>query len=241
MKAGKIVLGVLFIAAAVVLILEAVGVISPVTSVIGDITFWQAIGGIAVIAAGTLLSWKHFGFVFLLIGFLFMIFERNIAYVCGMDGGDIINNWLVFGCSILLSVGFFFLTPKRKKWTGSCRSAGAGVSVKGKSNKMGAASVYIDCEEFGNTDMVRSIENKLGAIEVHFENTESYLGGGTLYIDSKIGAVEICVPKEWKVNTDDLEVSVGVIDTNCDKERADGPELIIKGRVDIGAMEISRV
>ena len=40
MKAGKIVLGVLFIAAAVVLILEAVGVISPVTRVIGDITFW---------------------------------------------------------------------------------------------------------------------------------------------------------------------------------------------------------
>lgn len=239
MKFGKVVLGILFIAAAAVLLLEALGVISPVTSVIGDITFWQAIGGIAVIAAATLLSWRQFWAVFLLLGFLFMIFERNIAFVCGIEGGDIINNWLVLGCSVLLSAGFAFITPNRKRWSNVCGRVGMG--GKYKRNKMGYASVYIDCEEFGNTDMERSIENRMGAIEIHFENPESYLGGGTLYIENRIGAVEIRVPKEWKVNSDDVEVSVGVIDTNKEKELADGPELTIKGRVNVGAMEISRV
>ena len=239
MKAGKFVLGLVFIAAAALLILEAVGVISPVTSIIGDITFWQAVGGIAVIAAGTLLSWRQFWVVFLLLGFLFMIFERNIAYVCGIEGGDIINNWLVLGCSVLLSVGFTFITPDRKKWTNVCGKAGIG--AKDKRNKMGYATVYIDCNEFGNTDMERRIENKMGALEIHFENPESYLGGGTLYIENRIGAVEIHVPKEWKVNSDNIEVAVGAIDTNHDKETADGPELIIEGCVNIGALDISRV
>ena len=104
---GKIFWGLGFIAIALLLILDAVGVLAPVTDMVGGVTFWQIFGGVAllcgvvaVIFAGE--PWT----VFVLLGFIFMIFERNIAYVCGLENEDIINNWLVFGCSLLLSAGF---------------------------------------------------------------------------------------------------------------------------------------
>ena len=238
MKAWKFILGFVLIAVAVVLILEAVGVISPITSFLGEINFWQALGGIALVGSIIMvLSWKQFWMIFVPLGFLFMIFERNIAHVCG-GGEDLINNWLVFGCSILLSLGFLFLIPKKRKIKHKFHGYSRGKSyVKG--NRMGATSMYIDCDEFGRTEMEKYIENNLGAIEIHFENPENYAGGGILHLDNKLGAVEIHVPKNWEVRCEDVDLTLGVIDWN--KNNENGPLLIIEGKVELGAVDVSRV
>lgn len=237
MKAWKTVLGLVLIATATLLILEAIGVIDPITSIIGEITFWQAFGGIAL-GGGiiALLSSGQFWEIFVLLGFLFMIFEKNIAYVCGIDSNDIIDNWLVFGCSLLLSTGFMFLIPSKKN-----KKNHSGVKVNVKCNEMGASTVYIDCDEFGNTEMARSVQNKLGALEVYFENPENYKGGATLYIEDKLGATEIYVPKNWKLNCDDLEVKLGALEVDHKGMQGDGPLLILEGKVKLGAVEINRV
>ena len=168
-----------------------------------------------------------------------MIFEKNIAQVSGADG-DIINNWLVFGCSVLLSIGFLFIIPRRKKAkAGSCVSHGANVSVKG--NMMGSTSMYIDCDEFGRTETEKYIQNKCGAIEIHFENPCSYLGGATLHLDSKLGAIEVHVPREWRVDCDDVRLTLGVIDWDKNGVSPDGPLLIIDGDVKLGAVDVNRV
>ena len=235
MKAWKIILGVVLIAAAVLLILEAVGVIDPVSSVVGEITFWQAFGGIAVATViVSLLSWRRLWMVFVPLGFLFMIFERNIAHVCNIEGGDIINNWLVFGCSLLVSVGFMFLSSgkrKRKKH----------LKTRASTNKMGISTIYVDCDEFGNSELVKNIENRCGAIEVHFDNAERYLGGATLCIENYLGAIEINVPKGWKVNCDGVNLTLGAIDFPSKAEQTDGPTLTIEGNVHLGAVDVNRV
>ena len=237
MKAWKTVIGLVLIAVAVLLILEAVGVMSPVTSIVGKITFWQAFGGITLLCGiATLLSHGQFWEIFVPLGFLFMIFEGNIAYICNIENENIISNWLVFGCSLLLSAGFMFLLPNKKHKN----HAGAKVDVI-KCNEMGASTVYIDCDEFGNTEMARSVQNKLGALEVYFENIENYQGGATLYVENKLGATEIYVPKRWKLNCNDLKVALGALEVDHKSEHADGPVLLVKGEVKLGAVEIYRV
>jgi len=237
MKVWKIILGLVLIATATLLILEAIGVIEPIASKVGEITFWQAFGGI-ILCCGiiALLSSGQFWEIFVLLGFLFMIFEKNIAYICGTENDNIMNNWLVFGCSLLLSAGFMFLIPitNRKK-------KHSGVKVNVKCNEMGAATVYIDCNEFGNSEMVRSVQNKLGALEVYFENTENYGGGATLYIENKLGATEIYVPKNWKLKCDDLNVKLGALEVNQNDSPGDSPLLILEGQIKLGAVEVYRV
>lgn len=232
MKAWKIVLGLILIICAVLLILEAVGVVLPLTSIVGEISFWQAVGGIFLVCGiVALISEKEFFGIFVLLGFLFMIFERNIAYVCGIEGGNIINNWLVFGCSLLLTAGFMFLTPssKKKKSKSSCKA------------QMSGSVIYIDCAEFGNTEMEYSLNNKFGAIEVHFENVDSYNGRGTLCIDNSFGAIEVNVPDNWKIDDDDLVVSLASLEIEGSENGSYGPTLKLKGKVSFGAIEIERV
>ena len=82
MKGFKIFLGLAFIAIAVLLILEAIGITVSITGVIGEISFWQIIGGIFFISGIIkLLASGEIWEIFVLLGLLFMIFERNIALV----------------------------------------------------------------------------------------------------------------------------------------------------------------
>ena len=106
---------------------------------------------------------------------------------------------------------------------------------------MGISTIYVDCNEFGNTELVKNIENRLGAIEVHFENPESYLGGATLFIENYLGAIEINVPNNWKVNCEGVNLTLGVIDSPSKAEQTDGPSLVIEGNVHLGAVDVNRV
>ena len=242
MKGWKVFWGLALIAVAVLLILDALGVLAPITSIVGEVTFWQIFGGVALlcgivanIASGDI--WV--GFV--LLGFIFMIFERNIAHVLGLPGEDIINNWLVFGCSALLCAGFSCIFPKRKKKK-KVKTDKDGVHVHINLNEMGASEVYVDCLEFGNTYDEHKVRNKIGAVEVHFENAESYRGGGTLNVESSIGGVEIHVPRNWRVNHSDLEVNLGAFEMDENESAEENaPVLNIVGSVRIGAVEIERV
>ena len=238
MKAFKVVLGLVFIAVAVLLILEALGVAVSITGIIGEMSFWQVVGGIFLISGIIkLLTSGKFYEIFVPLGFLFMIFERNIAYIAGMESDDIINNWLVFGCSLLLSAGFSFIFPGSKKKKSKNKKSGIFINIK--DNEFGSSVAYIDCEEFGNTIMEQSVKNKFGALEVRFDNIESYKGGATLHVDNHLGAIEIIVPKTWKI-VDNVNVSLGVIDLD-DAEAQDGPALILEGNVSLGALDIERV
>ena len=114
-SASTIVWGLFIIAIAVFCILQALGVLGGFTSMFGVIPIWKLILGVGLLAMAVRGIVKlKFDEVFVPLGFIFMLFEKNIAFALGCEE-DIINNWLVFGCSCLLSIGFGLILPKRRK------------------------------------------------------------------------------------------------------------------------------
>ena len=237
MKTWKIFWGLGFVLAAVLLILDAFGIISPIFATMGGITAWQIIGGLFFFAftVSRIIKLK-ISEIFVPLSFIFMIFERNIAYVLGLESENIINNWLLFGCAVLLSIGVGILLPKSLKkdtWSFKINHKNSHRTSKGGSG--GASTVYVDCEDFVET----SVSNKLGETVVHFENEEHYSGGGILTVDNQLGETVVYVPSSWRVKID-ISNNLGAVEQEG-KGSEDGPMLTINGRNSLGAVSIKFV
>ena len=243
MKIGKIFLGLALIAVAVLLILNALGVLSPISSMFGEITFWQIFGGVALLCltVATLIS-GDIGNAVILLGFIFMIFERNIAFVFYKGGnGDIINNWLLFGCTLLLAAGFSLLKPKKWKKAKKIKTNNENVTIEIKSNEMGSSEIFVDCAEFGTKFTEQKVHNRLGSLEVRFVNADRYEGGGTLNVINKLGDTEIYVPEGWTVKQS-IDIALGSVEDGCTEALGDdAPVLNIVGTNSLGSIEITRV
>lgn len=237
MKFWKIFAGLGLILAAVLLILDAIGIITPIVSVVGEITLFEIVGGLIIIALiiERLIRGK-IPSVFLLLSFLFMIFEENIAFVCGLENDNIINNWLVLLVALLLSIGFSILFPSRKRKKSSISHSGT-IEINGKhaESNLGSSTIYVDCENFTPS----SIENSLGSCSVHFENVESYKGGETLRVENNLGSMVINVPEHWIVKSN-IENNLGGTHADNNDDKA-GPILNIRGENNLGSLTIKYI
>lgn len=239
MKAWKIFWGLGFILLAVALILNAIGVVPPLESVVGEISF------IAIVGVLLLLSWVidrlvrgKIGEIFIPLAFIYMIIEKNIAYVCGLEDPDILHNGLVFGCAVLLQIGFSIIFSgirkkrKRKKFRVVHKSGGSS-STKTNESSFTSAEKYIDSSDFTE----EWFENNLGALSIHFENADEYQGGGVLHVENNLGATKIYVPSSWSY-IHDIDNSLGGVNADVDGGDPSGPKLIIKGENNLGAIQI---
>lgn len=243
MKAGKIFFGLALIAIAVLLILNALGVLAPISSMFGEITFWQIFGGVALLCltVATLIS-GDIGNAVILLGFIFMIFERNIAYVFYKGGNDdIINNWLLLGCTVLLAAGLSLLRPKKWKKSKKIKTEKDNVTIEFNTNEMGSSEIFVDGAEFGTKFTEQNVHNRLGSLEVRFVNADRYEGGGTLNVTNKLGTTEIYVPKSWKVRSS-IDLSLGDVEDGCDENpEGDAPVINVVITNKLGSVEIKRV
>lgn len=213
----KIIYGVLLIAAAVLIILASLdmplGFIGTVPVI--DIAL-SALLVIFCIRAVTLRKYWRIPFYPAII---FMLLEEEIAGYLGRDDGNIISNWTVLLCAVLLAAGIGFITSHIHD---------------GYSVKLSAQTRYID----GGTFTKGHIKVSLGSAEVHFENAESYKGDGVLDIDCSLGNLEIFVPSSWMLETD-IKVDMGNVDVAAGGT-VGGPLLTIKGTCDKGNVMIHR-
>jgi hypothetical protein len=163
-----------------------------------------------------------------------MLFEKNIAYMCGLEETDIINNWLLLGCAFLIQIGFSILFSS---WNFKFK---ASKSEKGKlgwsRSKLSSTVKYIDAETFGE----EWIENDIGSCIIRFENAEKYTGGGTLHVENNIGSMVIEVPSSWRY-IHNIENSLGSVTATADEGNPDGPLLKIVGENNLGPMSIKFV
>lgn len=234
MKAWKIFTGLGLIFAATLLILDALGVVAPLVSIVGEITMFEIICGLLLIALiierlvrGRLAS------IFFLLAFLFMLFEENIAYICHLASENIINNGLVLVIALLLTVGVSILFPspnRRRKRKGT-----SGVSYSHSENCLGSAIVYVNCNDFSPS----YVENDLGSCAVYFENIESFKGGETLHVENNLGAMSIHVPSDWIVKSD-IDTNLGGTSISNGGNEC-GPILYIKGENSLGALSIEYI
>ena len=235
MKTWKIFWGIGLILAAAVLLLDAFGVITPFLDVVGGISAAQVICGLFLIAfvVSRIIKLK-FHEIFIPLALLFMLFEDNIAFMLGLEDDNIIGNWLLFWCAVLLSIGVSILTPKRRKTVKAYKFKRSG-GTKHSDREGGSATIYFDCKDF----VEENISNRLGETVVHFENEDEYTGGGVLNVDNKLGETVIYVSSRWNVR-------INVVSHLGETEQVghgdkDGPTLTINGNNALGEVLIKFV
>ena len=234
MKTWKIFWGIGLILAAAVLLLDAFGVITPFLDVVGGISAIQIVGALLLLSfiISRIIKLK-FAEIFVPLALIFMIFEKNIAFYLGLESDNIINNWLLIGCAILLAIGVGILTPKRKREKVFSFKSSSG--SKHYEREGGSATTYFDCKEF----VEENICNRLGETVVHFENEDEYTGGGVLNVDNKLGETVIYVSSRWNVR-------INVVSHLGETEQVghgdkDGPTLTINGNNALGEVLIKFV
>lgn len=231
-NAWKIFWGLGFVLIAVVLILDALGVLAGIISPLGEVSIIALIGGLLLLACvlERIIKGKICE-IFIPLSLIFMIFEKNIAHVLGFESNDIINNWLLFGCVCLMQLGFSILFSGIRR--GKRRNRGDRVFES--SGSLGSSVKYINCDGF----KYEEIENDLGSYTVYFDNVDKYEGGGVLEIDNNLGSMTINVPSGWHIKMD-VENSLG--GTSIPSENNyDGPILTIKGDNNLGSVSVKYV
>ena len=228
MKTTNVFWGIGLVSLAVVLILNALGIPAPLSEVAGGITLLQVVLGLFLVffAVARLVKGRLAEFVFPL-SLVFMLFERNIATLMGREDPNIINNWLLLGCVVLISIGLSLLLPKRKDNDTTVIGRGDSGSPKG-----GSSIRYIDCTDFEKNH----VENNLGSCTIHFENADAYRGGGILHIENNLGNVTVYVPSAWRVDVQ-IDNSLGSISTPS-LQNQEGPLLVIQGDNNLGKVSI---
>ncbi len=228
-RLSKIFWGLGFILLAVFLLLNAFGVMTPVLNVIGGVSVLQVILGLFLISfIISRIIRLRFTFILVPLSLLFMVFETNVAFVLGMEDENIINNWLLLGCALLVSIGISILTPKSIKFRKKFKD-GKGTT---KHNQFGSHAIYIDCAKFAE----QMIYNYLGEYTVHFENTEHFTGGALLNVYNKLGSVVIYVPREWNIN-EHIDNNLGDVSYSGQSDE-NGPTLILSGSNELGEIQI---
>ena len=227
MKIWKMFFGLLCILIATMGLLDAIGVIAPMESIFGALSWIQIACGLFILALiiNDVFKFKIVEAVFFL-SILFMIFEKNIAFMCDLPSANIINNWLLLLLTTLFCIGLSFILPKKK----NKHRKEATVNFS-----LGSNSIYIDCSDFNEE---RYIKNDMGSTTVKFENTEAYTGGGTIDIHNHMGSVTVTIPKEWSVICD-MDNSLGSIDCDYTSFSSAGPSIKITGENHLGSVDIS--
>lgn len=234
LSANRIVFGILFIACAVLIILDAVGISLGFLSVIPAWVFILTV--LNLIWLTDVIIKLKLSEIFFPIAFIFMLLEKYIAKWCGLSKSNIINNWLVFLCALLLMIGTKCLAPKRK-FTFKFTKTPTFTSKSIHNNSRGSAStIYVDCESDEDT---YTIKNELGSCNIYFSNIESYGGNKTLDVHNELGSMQIHVPSQWRIVTS-VSNSLGSVSEPEDKGSGD-KVIRITGTNDLGSLRITRL
>lgn len=235
LSVNRIVSGLLLIACAAFIILDAVGI---------SLGFLTGIPAWILILTVINLIWmidgivKHkFSEVFLPIAFIFMLLEKYIARWCGIENENFINNGLVFLAAILLMLGTKCLIPKRRfTFTKTYNNKQFFDTNEDKHARGSASTIYVDC---GSDEETVTVRNELGACSVYFSDVESYKGNKTLCVHNELGAMTIHVPSELRI-VSSISNELGSVSEPEDK--GSGDKIIrITGSNELGSLRITRV
>lgn len=187
MKTNKLFWGLAFIVAAIILITEAIG---DDILVFGGIPFGRILlGALLVYSLIDGIIGKKLVNILFSIAFLFMVFEPYIARLVNYPSDNIISNWLVLLCTLLIYTGIKIIFSSGTKSTSD---------KEHRQNFAGVTTKYIDCADFKEARAV----NNMAQTDVFFDNIDRYEGGATLRVENKMGLTVVHVPVSWRVVCD---------------------------------------
>ena len=188
-KFAPIFWGIVLVLAAVLLILDGVGVNFGI-----ELSAWRIILGVLLLAwlVFTCVNLR-FTEVFFPLAFLFLVFEGPIANALGRTDGNLINNWIVLLAALLLTIGTKAIFSRRGAVC--VRSGDGDDNDENTTRKIGSSTLYFDGADLSNVE----IKDNLGSVHAYFTDKDAYTGGGIITVHSNLGSVVLHLPKEWDV------------------------------------------
>ncbi len=224
------IIGIVLLLVAAALILEGLGALTFLTELTGGLSVPRLVIGLLLIGIASISCRRHPTRIVWYLALLFMLFESNIAYLCGREEPNLINNWLVLLCSILIMIALHLLLGP-EKWRFHPHSPHHRHTFSS-----GSSATYIDCTDFQK----KHIENNLGATDIYFTNIESYTGGGTLSVENNLGQTTIRVPAAWSISLE-TENNLGAIDAPANAGTHSGPLLYLDVENNLGHVIITYI
>lgn len=224
MKTTRIFWGIILIAAAVLIIIDTLGLLPPISSVVGEISLFRV--GLALLVLYFIVSRFVKGKIaqiFIPLALLFMLFEKNIAFLLNWESENIISNYILLLCAVIIQIGFHLIFGNFK------------FGMK-KNRHFGDSVMYIDSSDLS---FCKSIENNFGTYNIYFENVNQYSGDGILRVENNLGTINIYVPACWKIEMD-IENNLGST-KQTGVAAVDGLRLRIIGENNLGSIHVNVV
>lgn len=229
-KSKRVVWGLIFVAAAILLIASGMGYFHGIT--FGQILYSTLCG---ILILGGIIN-RSFSSFFFGLAFMGIVWDREL-------GIEQITPWPILCAALLLSIGFSLMFGNYLKNKHCCKKQ---YVTKNKSYENGE---HIFCEnKFGDsekhiesTNLLRAdIINKFGSSSIHFDNALSSGDTITVWIDCKFGDLKLFFPNNWKLESE-VDCIFGAINIpKCDNCVND-VTIILTGSSKFSNIQIYRV
>ncbi|HWT73901.1 MAG TPA: hypothetical protein VN258_04160 [Mobilitalea sp.] len=229
MKKKEIFWGLLFIFAAVLIILNQFGFLTGIS--IFDIVATVILAGIIIMSVIHINFW---GILFPL-AFLCIIFadQWNITEF---------TPWPALLTALLLSIGFSILFQKphcRIYHSHHHKSFGSNVINVTDDNVVNCSVSFGECIKYVNSDNLvkANISCSFGEAKVYFDNVKIPSGKADIYLNVSFGEAVLFIPKSWKI-INGMHVFLGDMDNNNNNLSEGSPVVTIHGSVSFGDAKI---
>lgn len=236
----SIVWGLVFIAAAGLIILQLFGLL-------GELNFWTLIITIPLaagaIACAVKMSW---GGMFLLLAALVFVYRDVIESSLNLENS--INIWALLGVAVLLSIGFHMIFGSGKRWK---KKDWVNINYHHDDNHSiedaTGERLYFEERFTGASKYIKSdnlsyvgVRNSFGGMEVYFENATLAPEGAEVDVENSFGGVEIYVPHGWNV-VSKINSIFGAAEVPETPWVEGAPTVTFRGTNRFGGIEIKKV
>lgn len=225
MKKKDVFIGLMFILAAVLVILSRFGVINGFS--LFDI-FVTVI--LAAVFLKSLVRLNFYG-IFFPAAFICIIYDDQLNITK-------FTPWPALLTALLLSIGFSLIFNRSRRSYGSNHFSDVKIDEQ-NSNSIYCSTVFGNCIKYINSPDFKKadIKTSFGDIKMYFDNARIVSGKADIYLNVAFGDVELYIPGDWKVvnNTHKLFGDINISDRSSD---SDSPELILHGNISFGDVNI---
>ena len=213
---SRIACGLVFIAAATLVLLNIFGVIS-LTVNIGILVAITALAIVAICSA----FHAFWGGLFFLAATIVVIMNAN-GLVFDLSGVAIGNLYIA---ATLLTIAFHLIFRRKFFSHSSHTDATFGSAVKYFNDELDTAT----------------LECNFGAVKAYFENATPKNGSATVNLDCNFGGIELYIPKSWKVLDKTRSTCSGTEEKNHPTITDSSPTLTLTGELNFCGITITYV
>ncbi len=242
-------IGILFLVAAVLIILNALGY----TMGIGPIEI--ALTAVLVVCLAKSIVKISFGGILFSVSFLLIIYAEQLHIP------QSIIPWPLLLFAMFATIGFNLIFRKsiRYKNFKTKQNAyykhhggdveGVGENVFDKTSKnvdgdyimekniFGGSTRYIKSQNLMHADL----SNQFGELKVYFDNANITANIATIVVTNSFGETHLYIPKTWNMENHLMATFGSIRDDNDIYQNENGPTVVVEGNVSFGEVKIFRV